>query len=137
MSSQLYLPDHVIRIEQRRRRHGPGGHGPIRYEVVAYEPGRRVEYDFSPEGLGLSGSHWFEVVPNEAGVVFRHVIHGRAGPLAWLRWQPVIRWLHDALVRDALDNAERQLTGRIERPARYNRWVRLLRRARSSRLPRR
>jgi hypothetical protein len=106
-----------------------GGHGPIRYEVAAYEPGRRVDYRFLPEGVGLSGSHWFEVVPNEDGVVLRHVIDGRAGLLSWLRWQLVFRWLHDALVRDALDNAERKLTGRVERPARYNRWVRLLRRA--------
>ena len=114
-----------------------GGHGPIRYEVAAYEPGRRVDYRFLPEGVGLSGSHWFEVVPNGDGVVLRHVIDGSAGLLAWLRWQVVFRWLHDALVRDALDNAESKLTGRVERPARYNRWVRLLRRVRSSQLKRR
>jgi hypothetical protein len=104
-----------------------GGHGPIRYEVVAYEPGRRVDYRFLPEGAGLSGSHWFEVVPTEGGVVLRHVIDGRAALLAWLRWQLVYRWLHDALLRDALDNAERELTGHVVRPAQYNAWVRLLR----------
>lgn len=109
-----------------------GGHGPIRYEVVAYEPGRRVDYRFLPEGLGLAGTHWFEVVPNHDGVVFRHVIDGHAKFWAWLRWHLVFRWLHDALLRDALDNAERELTGRVERPARYNPWVRALRRARAS-----
>jgi hypothetical protein len=106
-----------------------GGHGPIRYEVAAYEPGRRVDFRFLPEG-GFSGSHWFEIVPDEGGVVLRHVIDGSTGFGGWLRWHIVIRWLHDALLRDALDNAERELTGHVERPARYNSWVRILRRGR-------
>lgn len=105
-----------------------GGHGPIRYCVEAYEPGRRVSYRFLP-GVGLRGVHWFEAVAQEDGVVLRHIIDGEAAVVGWLRWHLVIRWLHDALIRDAFDNAERQLTGRVERPARYNGWVKLLRRS--------
>ena len=37
-----------------------GGHGSIRYSVVEYEPGRRIVFEFSPDG-GLSGTHGFEL----------------------------------------------------------------------------
>src|SRR5918992_289513 len=33
-----------------------GGHGPIRYTVTAYEPGRLIEFEFDP-GSGLRGLH--------------------------------------------------------------------------------
>ena len=102
-----------------------GGHGPIRYEVDAFEPGRLVNYRVRNE-TGFTGSHWFEVVPADDGVRLRHVVSGRAGLLGWLRWVLVIRWLHDALLEDALDKAERQLTGRPASTS-WSAWVRLLR----------
>ncbi|MEV7907606.1 hypothetical protein AB0P04_38905, partial [Streptomyces anulatus] len=46
-------------------------------------------------------------------------------------WPLVIRWMHEALVHDLFDNAERAATGRMSRrPARWSLWVRLLRRLR-------
>src|SRR5918992_4999972 len=33
-----------------------GGHGPIRYTVVAYEPGRRIAFEFEPRA-GPRGQH--------------------------------------------------------------------------------
>ncbi|MCL2714929.1 MAG: hypothetical protein FWD68_10190 [Alphaproteobacteria bacterium] len=38
-----------------------GGHGPIRYDVIAHEPGRRVRFQFAP-GSPLIGWHQFDVV---------------------------------------------------------------------------
>ncbi|MBX2802106.1 MAG: hypothetical protein KTR31_30780 [Myxococcales bacterium] len=102
-----------------------GGHGPIRYSVEAYEPGRLVSYRFLP-ATGFGGRHWFEVVPLGQEVLFRHVVHGRAGLGGWLLWHGMVRWLHDALLRDALDNARRELTG-CSRPTRWSPWVRVLR----------
>jgi len=39
-----------------------GGHGPIRYRVVAYQPGRRVVFEFTAP-TPLNGTHSFEVRP--------------------------------------------------------------------------
>lgn len=105
-----------------------GGHGPIRYWVSDYEPGRRVRFTFHRE-LGLDGYHEFTIVPERPHQSrLRHVVqvslHGRARVL----WPIAIRWLHDAVLEDLLDNAERAATGRVRRPARWSWWVRQLRR---------
>lgn len=104
-----------------------GGHGPIRYTVDAYEPGRHVSYRFDPR-TGLRGSHWLDVVEQPDGhVCIRHVISAEATGWGLLRWLVAIRWLHDALLEDALDRAEHVLTGTVATPARWSRWVRTLR----------
>lgn len=105
-----------------------GGHGPVRYGVSQYEPGRRVRFTFHP-GLGLEGYHEFTVVPEGAQRCrLRHVgvvaLRGQARVL----WPLAIRWLHDAVLEDLLDNAEQAATGRVRQPARWSWWVRRLRR---------
>ncbi|MGW7098842.1 SRPBCC family protein [Streptomyces sp. NPDC054838] len=105
-----------------------GGHGRIRYEVSAYEPGSRVGFTFGP-GLGLEGRHEFTVVPD--GPASCQVVHTASGRLTGgmrLLWPLAIRWLHEALLADLFDNIERETTGRVVRPARWSPWVRLLRR---------
>lgn len=37
----------------------------------------------------------------------RHFVHARAGGPMLLGWPPVFRYLHEALLDDALDQAER------------------------------
>lgn len=105
-----------------------GGHGPIRYHVSDYQPGRSLEFTFEPT-MGIDGTHSLLVEAPEPGVtILRHVIAGRLrGRMRWV-WPLAIRWLHDALIEDLLDNAERELTGAVTRPARWSPWVRLLRR---------
>lgn len=108
-----------------------GGHGPVRYEVVEYQPGRKVVFRFHPTaGLmrGFNGCHWFELNEEPGGIVLRHVIEaeGRFAPA--LRWCFLVRPLHDALLEDALDRAETALTGNVNSPARWSWRVRLLRR---------
>lgn len=103
-----------------------GGHGDVRYVVSAYEPGRRVEFGFHP-AIGLTGYHALEVDPVDGDTcVVRHVLqcapHGRMRLLLPL----AVRWLHDALIGDLLDNAERAATGRVASPYRHSPWVRLL-----------
>jgi hypothetical protein len=107
-----------------------GGHGPIRYSVTAYEPGRRIEFAFAPE-TRLRGTHTLTVEDGvepegEGACVIRHAIEGRPFGLMRLGWPLVFRWLHDALLEDALDNAEEALTGRVAAPARWSWWVRFL-----------
>ncbi|GAA1152824.1 hypothetical protein F4556_001344 [Kitasatospora gansuensis] len=104
-----------------------GGHGRILYGVSEFEPGRRVRCVFAP-GLGLVGYHEFRVVP--LGPDRCEVVHeavGRAEGRMLLFWPLVIRWLHGALLQDALDNFEREATGRLPHPARWSPAVRLLR----------
>src|SRR5688572_13903457 len=43
-----------------------GGHGPIRYSVAAYEPGRRVRFTFDP-AIGITGFHELVVEPVDGG----------------------------------------------------------------------
>ena len=94
-----------------------GGHGPIRYVVEAYEPGKRVRFRFTGPA-GFDGWHGFEA----EGSTLRHVLDMRASGRAALSWPLVYRPLHDALIEDALANAQGS------RPLPWSAYVRFLRR---------
>lgn len=103
-----------------------GGHGPIRYEVVGYEPGRRVKFRFTAP-RGFNGEHWFEVesVDGDHSRI-RHVLEMRASGGALVSWPVLFRPLHDALIEDALDMAERAM-GAEPSARRWSTWVKTLR----------
>jgi hypothetical protein len=103
-----------------------GGHGPIRYVVEAYEPGRAARFRFG-KPKGFLGCHRFEIQEVSPGrSVLRHVIEMRTAGSAWLTWAIAIRPLHDALIDDALDRAERHCGG-TPGDRRWSLWVRFLR----------
>jgi hypothetical protein len=105
-----------------------GGHGPIRYRVEVYVPGRRVVFRFS-EKMFLDGTHRLEVDDSQGVTELRHVIEARTTSAAAVRtWLLVARPIHDAMLEDLLDRAELAVTGQVLRPARWSRRVRLLRR---------
>lgn len=105
-----------------------GGHAFVRYHVVAYEPGRRVQFEFDPR-MDVVGRHGFVVEPLDGHrTVLRHEMHAEAHGTAVPAWLFVIRVLHDACVEDALDCAEHAVTGEVARPARWSTGVRVLRR---------
>lgn len=81
-----------------------GGHGPIRYEVAAHIAGREARFTFT--GSGLTGQHWLELDCTGTRPVLRHVIQARVHGRLVVLWALAIRWLHDALVEDALDRAD-------------------------------
>ena len=104
-----------------------GGHGPIRYTVEAYEPGRRVRFRFTAP-RGLKGFHEFEVLPAGEECTLRHLLEARLEGFARLSWPLVYAPLHEALMEDALDRAESALgTGAGNRES-WSFRVRLLRR---------
>jgi hypothetical protein len=104
-----------------------GGHGRVRYRVTGYEPGRRVEFTFDP-GLGLDGTLTFSIEPGGgSGSILRNVMEARAGLLMRLVGRLAVRHLHDALLEDLLDRAERVTGTGPARPARWSLWVRVLR----------
>ncbi|MFE1176229.1 SRPBCC family protein [Streptomyces sp. NPDC058773] len=105
-----------------------GGHGPVRYTVAAHVPGRWVRFLFTAP-RGFHGFHEFTVHPlGPDRTLLRHTLamHARGG--ARFSWPLVFRPLHDAVLEDGLDRAERACTGRVARPARWSGYVRLLRR---------
>lgn len=103
-----------------------GGHGPIRYHVTAHVPGRLVEFEFD---RWYDGFHRFEIEPApDGGSVMRHVLEGNPTGIMRLGWPLAFRWLHDALVEDALDRAEAEASGMEWRRRRWPAHVRALRR---------
>lgn len=113
-----------------------GGHGPIRYSVTAYEPRRSITFTFDPV-VGLDGWHTLRIAPHgDAHAMVVHTIEARAkGRMTWL-WPLVVRWLHEGLVRDLLDNVEREVVGELAGPSsRWSRWVVVLRKLNRTSIP--
>lgn len=105
-----------------------GGHGPIRYVVSHYVPGQWVRFQFtSPQGF--HGFHEYAMhLGDNGGPVLRHTLAIR--PRGWSRfaWPLAYRWLHDAVIEDSLDGAERARGGAVAGPRQWGCYVRLLRR---------
>src|SRR3972149_5004392 len=85
-----------------------GGHGPIRYSVEQYEPGRLVRFRFTGP-RGFRGTHSFIVLSGPDGASLRHEISLRPTGVGRVTWFVVFRPLHDALIEDAMDRASAAL----------------------------
>ncbi|WP_461024323.1 hypothetical protein [Thalassiella azotivora] len=94
---------------------------------MEHEPGRRTAFEFL--GRGLRGHHAFVVTEDGPdGSRVTHTIDATTHGAMRLAWPLSVRWLHEALVADLLDDLELTLTGRPPaRPATWSPWVRLLR----------
>jgi len=97
-----------------------GGHGPVRYHIVEYEPGLRVRFEFDAN-CGLTGWHEFNATADEDGTIITHVLAGR--PYGWVQaaW-PLILALHNAAIEDMFDNLERSLGGQAH-PQQRTSWL--------------
>ncbi|MDD5297740.1 MAG: hypothetical protein PHU46_12575 [Rhodocyclaceae bacterium] len=103
-----------------------GGHGPVRYAVEAFGPGRLVKFRFMAPS-GFEGGHFFEVLPaGGRGALLRHTLDMSVTGLAALSWLLVYRPLHDALLEDALALAQLSL-GKVPQIRPWSLWVRALR----------
>lgn len=115
-----------LRFDRPVRLGDETGHGPIRYRIAAYDPGRRIRFQFTAPH-GFDGIHEFEVLAPGAGAAgLRHRIQMQTRGLAVVSWLLVIRSLHDALIEDALDNAARACGCAPQRRS-WSPWVRILR----------
>jgi hypothetical protein len=99
------------------------GHGPVRYVLEEVSPDR-LRFRFTAPA-GLHGYHEFTA----ADGTLTHVLAGTLHGWARLTWPLFFRPLHDALLEQLLDRAELAVTGRVERPVRWSRYVRILRAA--------
>lgn len=126
--SELWPP---MRLDRSLAPGADGGHGPIRYRVESYVPGRAIVFRFTPANalFRADGTHGFEVVERDGGVTLLHCLVAALPPREYAKWIAVIRPLHNALIEDALDKAERSLETSPVRSARHSFWVRTLRRS--------
>lgn len=102
-----------------------GSHGPVRYTVETYEPGRRIQFRFTAPA-GFDGTHRFVVIPDGEGAWFEH--HVEITPRGWAKvlWPLVFGPLHDALAEEAVARVVRELGGESAVPS-WSLWVRILR----------
>jgi hypothetical protein len=100
-------------------------HDDVHYSVSEYEPGRRVWFRFTDDDL--PGGHGFDVLEAHGGTLLRHTLRARPRGKMRILWPAMVRDAHDALLEDLLDNAERELTGRVATPNRYGVRIRVLR----------
>jgi len=116
-----------MRLDRGLAMGSAGGHGPVRYTVAAYVPGRWVRFAFTGP-RGFHGFHEYSVHPADGGgTTLRHTLAMKARGPARLSWPLAFRRLHDACLEDSLDRAEQAITGTVRRPARWSPYVRLLR----------
>lgn len=103
-----------------------GGHGIIGYTIVSYDPAQGIVFQFSSP-KGFVGTHEFKIVALDVDrTEVSHIIKMRTQGKATLQWLVFIRWLHDALIEDALDNIENHFS-KDEKVSNWSAWVRLWR----------
>jgi hypothetical protein len=103
-----------------------GGHGPVRYVVEDYAPGRSIRFRFTGP-KGFHGYHSYEIIDSPGrGCVLRHTLEMTTHGLAVLTWPLMFRPMHDALLEDSLAVAQASL-GCDPQMRPWSPWVRLLR----------
>lgn len=103
-----------------------GGHGPIRYFIEEYRPGKTIKFRFTGP-KGFNGFHSYEIIISpKQPVVLRHTLKMNICGPAILSWFLVYRPLHDALVEDSLAIAQASL-GITPKIQKWSFWVKILR----------
>lgn len=110
--NDLLWPHHIwprMKFDKQLAVDAAGGHGPIRYRVEKYEPGKLVRFRFIGPS-GFDGFHGYEVFEKENGKTeLRETLEMKTHGLARLSWPLMYRPLHDALIEDSLTCAEVRL----------------------------
>ena len=103
-----------------------GGHGIIRYTIIAYNPEHGIKFQFtSPKEF--DGTHEFSMIElDDNQTEVNHVINMETHGIATIQWIVFIRWLHDALIEDALDNIENHFSDE-KKTSKWSVWVKLWR----------
>lgn len=117
----------AMRLKEGLKVGSKGGHGPIRYTVNKYSPGKLIQFEFT-KPKGFHGLHRFEIVELEnAQTELKHTIEMNTTGIGTVIWTLAIRWLHDALIEDAFDKVENHFST-ARKKTEWNIWVRILRR---------
>ncbi len=104
-----------------------GGHGPVRYFVTAYEPGRRIEFQFTGP-LGFNGHHSFTAISLANHLtLLRHELSMSPSGMAKFTWPLFFRPMHNALIEESLDRAENECSTPPGAAHRRSLWTKILR----------
>ncbi|MDG5491400.1 hypothetical protein [Psychroserpens sp. SPM9] len=110
-----------------------GGHGIIRYTVEEFEEGRSVKFRFTKPD-GFVGTHELSIYPvSKRSTKIIHVLKMKTSFKASIFWLVALRWLHNALIKDAFDNVENYFSMESANKSNlvpkhtYSFWVRFLR----------
>lgn len=91
-------------------------HGNVRYVVDDFRPGEALWFRFDPSS-GLFGRHGFIVERCDDGTVaLTHVLEAHPTGIGRLLWPLMIRAMHDQLLEELMDNAERLLPASVPIP---------------------
>jgi len=115
-----------MKFESGIRVGAKGGHGPIRYSVEKYNINKIIQFKFS-KPIGFNGIHKFEIQElSTAQTEIKHTIDMDVKGKGLLTWFLAIRYLHNALIEDAFDKIENNLSyGKKTR--KWNFWTKFLR----------
>lgn len=113
-----------------------GGHGPVRYFVTAYEPGERIEFQFTGPS-GFNGHHSFTATSvTSNSTLLRHELSMSPSGTAKLTWPLFFRPMHNALIEESLDRAENEFSASPAVAHRRSLWTKILRAPFSARMTR-
>ncbi len=103
-----------------------GGHGLIRYTIIKNTPDEHCVFKFT-KPRGFDGTHEFKLKRlSDQQSEISHKITMTTSFRASLSWMCFVRWLHDALIEDALDNIENHFSEDHKKTS-YSFWVICLR----------
>ncbi|TBN06773.1 hypothetical protein EYD45_02495 [Hyunsoonleella flava] len=103
-----------------------GGHGIIKYVIEEYKEGDTITFRFL-EPKGFDGIHRFDIsILDKYKTEIKHSIIMQAKGTAAIQWVIAIRWLHDALIENAFDCIENNVSN-TKTFTKWNVWVRLWR----------
>jgi len=115
----------AMRFKEGLKVGAKGGHGIIRYSVEAYTD-THIKFKFYKPN-GFHGHHGFEITTIEnSQTLVTHKIDMTTKGVGTLKWLFAIRWLHDALVEDALDSVENYFSENSKRTT-WTIWVKFWR----------
>lgn len=103
-----------------------GGHGRIRYTIIAFQSGNSVTFQFTkPDGFyGTHELHFNSLTIDSTEIV--HEIKMNTSFKATFLWIFIIRWLHNALIEEAFDKVENYFFPNSKETS-YSLWVNFLR----------
>jgi hypothetical protein len=103
-----------------------GGHGPIGYTIDQYTPSQKIAFRFTaPKGfIGTHGLYLESINANQTRLV--HELEAKLEGNMKFSWIFLFRPMHDALVEDALDNAQLLFEPKIKRQS-WSWYVKFLR----------
>ncbi len=95
------LPSVPMKVEGSFAAGVQAGHGPIRYELAAIEPGERIEWRFAMERL--HGRYEYRLAPAGGGTLIENVIDGSVTGALVEVWPSALGRLHDWVMERLFD----------------------------------